>query len=85
MTLYIVSGFSKAVEFGVAVPKEPVVKAFAYRIPSLEHPDSFAEDLLQGGIPGLSNYRDGIAFAILILVLLFRPAGLLGKQQTEKV
>jgi branched-chain amino acid transport system permease protein len=38
-----------------------------------------------GGIPGLSNYRDGIAFAILILVLLFRPAGLLGKQQTEKV
>jgi uncharacterized protein YfaS (alpha-2-macroglobulin family) len=30
MTLYIVSGFSKALEFGVAVPKEPVVKAFGY-------------------------------------------------------
>lgn len=38
-----------------------------------------------GGIPGVSNYRDGIAFAILILILLFRPAGLLGKQTTEKV
>jgi len=38
-----------------------------------------------GGIPGLSNYRDGIAFAILILILLFRPAGLLGKSQAEKV
>jgi branched-chain amino acid transport system permease protein len=38
-----------------------------------------------GGIPGLSNYRDGIAFAILIAVLIFRPAGLLGKVQTEKV
>lgn len=38
-----------------------------------------------GGIPGLSNYRDGIAFAILIAVLIFRPAGLLGKLQTEKV
>ncbi len=38
-----------------------------------------------GGMPGLSNYRDAIAFAILILILLFRPAGLLGKQQTEKV
>jgi branched-chain amino acid transport system permease protein len=38
-----------------------------------------------GGMPGLSNYRDGIAFAILILILLVRPAGLLGKQQTEKV
>ncbi len=38
-----------------------------------------------GGIPGVSNYRDGIAFAILILILLFRPAGLLGKSQVEKV
>jgi branched-chain amino acid transport system permease protein len=38
-----------------------------------------------GGIPILSNYRDGIAFAILILILLFKPAGLLGKVQVEKV
>ena len=38
-----------------------------------------------GGIPGVSPYRDGIAFAILILILLFKPAGLLGKSQTEKV
>lgn len=38
-----------------------------------------------GGMPGLSNYRDAIAFAILILILLFRPAGLLGKPSTEKV
>jgi branched-chain amino acid transport system permease protein len=38
-----------------------------------------------GGMPALSNYRDAIAFAILILILLFRPAGLLGKAQIEKV
>jgi branched-chain amino acid transport system permease protein len=38
-----------------------------------------------GGISGVSNYRDGIAFAILILILLFKPAGLLGKSQVEKV
>lgn len=38
-----------------------------------------------GGVPGLSNYRDGIAFAILILILMFKPAGLLGKAQVEKV
>ena len=38
-----------------------------------------------GGIPGLSNYRDGIAFAILISILLLRPAGLLGKSTVEKV
>jgi branched-chain amino acid transport system permease protein len=38
-----------------------------------------------GGVPGISNYRDGIAFAILILILLFKPAGLLGKATVEKV
>ena len=32
-----------------------------------------------------STWRDAIAFAILILMLLVRPAGLLGKLQTEKV
>ena len=30
MTLYIVHGFSRAVEFGVDVPKDPVVRAFDY-------------------------------------------------------
>lgn len=34
---------------------------------------------------GGSTYRDAVAFAVLILILLFRPAGLLGKQQAEKV
>jgi len=32
-----------------------------------------------------STYTDAIAFATLILILLFRPAGLLGKFQIEKV
>jgi branched-chain amino acid transport system permease protein len=38
-----------------------------------------------GGVPILSNYRDGIAFAILILILLFKPDGLLGHGEVEKV
>ncbi len=38
-----------------------------------------------GGIPALSNYRDGIAFALLIAVLIFRPAGLLGEVKSDKV
>jgi branched-chain amino acid transport system permease protein len=42
-------------------------------------------ETLAGGIPGVSNYRDGIAFAMLIGILIFRPAGLLGKVQAEKV
>jgi branched-chain amino acid transport system permease protein len=32
-----------------------------------------------------STYTDAIAFALLILILIFRPAGLLGKFQVEKV
>ena len=32
-----------------------------------------------------STYRDGIAFLILILVLLLRPSGILGTARTEKV
>jgi len=42
-------------------------------------------ETLAAGVQGLSNYRDGIAFAALILILLFRPAGLLGRAQIEKV
>ena len=32
-----------------------------------------------------STYKDAIAFAILIIILLFRPAGLLGRFTAEKV
>ena len=31
------------------------------------------------------TYRDAVAFAVLILILLLRPAGLLGKNVREKV
>ncbi|MEK0444825.1 MAG: hypothetical protein RLZZ399_146 [Verrucomicrobiota bacterium] len=31
------------------------------------------------------SYRDAVAFVILILILLFKPTGLLGKSQKEKV
>jgi branched-chain amino acid transport system permease protein len=34
---------------------------------------------------GSSTYRDALAFAILIGILLFKPAGLFGKYQPEKV
>jgi len=39
-----------------------------------------------GGLIGIpSTYRDAVAFAILILVLLFRPSGILGTTVQEKV
>jgi branched-chain amino acid transport system permease protein len=40
----------------------------------------FAEILLVAVAPDLAGYRDAIAFAILIVILLFRPTGLLGKK-----
>jgi branched-subunit amino acid ABC-type transport system permease component len=33
----------------------------------------------------LPTYRDALAFALLILILLFRPMGLFPVQRTEKV
>lgn len=46
------------------------------------------ETLIVGysNVLGISpGYRDAVAFVILILILLFKPAGLLGKNQREKV
>ncbi|WP_042352639.1 branched-chain amino acid ABC transporter permease [Bacillus massiliigorillae] len=40
--------------------------------------------LLTGGVFG-AEYKDVFAFAILIIVLIFRPEGLLGKPVAEKV
>jgi branched-chain amino acid transport system permease protein len=37
-----------------------------------------------GGSP-YSNFRDAISFVILIAILLFRPSGLFGKYEAEKV
>ncbi|MCW5951595.1 MAG: branched-chain amino acid ABC transporter permease [Propionibacteriaceae bacterium] len=42
-----------------------------------------AETLVSGYFSSL--YKDAVVFAILILVLIFRPAGLLGKNVREKV
>lgn len=32
-----------------------------------------------------STYRDALAFSLLILILIFKPTGLFGKNTTEKV
>ncbi len=42
-----------------------------------------AETLVSGYVS--STYRDAIAFALLIIILLVRPAGLLGRAVAEKV
>lgn len=42
-----------------------------------------SEELISAS--ALSSYRDAIAFALLILILVFRPSGLLGRGVVEKV
>jgi branched-chain amino acid transport system permease protein len=37
------------------------------------------------GGSSFSTYRDAIAFALLIVILLFRPSGIFGRSQVEKV
>jgi len=43
------------------------------------------EVLVAGYLPKGSQYKDGVAFVILIAVLLVKPSGLLGKNTIEKV
>ena len=47
----------------------------------------FAIGLLEALVSavGLSIWKDGVVFAILIVVLLVKPTGILGRPQTEKV
>lgn len=45
----------------------------------------FIEIMTVALLPQLSGYRDAFAFVLLIVVLLVKPTGLLGKRQAEKV
>jgi branched-chain amino acid transport system permease protein len=42
-----------------------------------------AEALVSGFLS--STYRDAVAFGILIIILLVKPTGILGKREQEKV
>ena len=45
----------------------------------------FIEIMVVATMPALSGYRDAFAFLLLIIVLLVKPSGLLGRHQIEKV
>jgi len=69
------------------------VKAFAAAV--LGGIGSVPGAMLGGGVLGIaevmgagylsSEYRDGISYAVMILVILFKPSGLVGRLNTEKV
>jgi len=44
-----------------------------------------AEIMLVAFMPNLAGYRDAFAYSILILLLLFRPTGIMGEMEPEKV
>lgn len=89
-----------AVLVGMKYPKiDPLMGVFiglkAFTAAVLGGIGSLGGAVLGGIIMGLSEefvvgylsstYRDAVAFSILILILLFKPSGLLGKFQVEKV
>lgn len=43
------------------------------------------EIMLVAFLPGMTGYRDAFAFVLLIVILLFKPTGIMGKNLTEKV
>jgi len=43
------------------------------------------EIMLVALLPTLSGYRDAFAFILLIVILLFKPTGLIGEKLAEKV
>jgi branched-chain amino acid transport system permease protein len=43
------------------------------------------EIMLVAFLPELSGYRDAFSFILLILILLFRPTGIMGEKISEKV
>ena len=45
----------------------------------------FMENFFTALFPGITQYRDSLAFALLILVLLVRPSGIIGEDLSEKV
>ncbi|RYM02741.1 branched-chain amino acid ABC transporter permease [Sporolactobacillus sp. THM7-7] len=46
---------------------------------------AFIQTSVSAFVPGGSEYRDVIAFGVMILFLLFRPTGILGERQSERV
>ena len=45
----------------------------------------FMEVMITAFFPNLSGYRDAFAFVLLIIILLWKPTGLLGERLEEKI
>ena len=68
--------FIAAVIGGIGNIKGAVVGGFVLGI---------GEIMLVAFMPALSGYRDAFAFVLLIIILLFKPTGIMGEKIAEKV
>lgn len=68
--------FIAAVIGGIGNVKGAVVGGFVLGI---------GEIMLVAFMPALSGYRDAFAFVLLIIILLFKPTGIMGEKIAEKV
>ena len=78
-TMGIIPGlkcFIAAVIGGIGDIKGAVIGGFILGI---------GEIMIVAFLPGLTGYRDAFAFILLIVILLFKPTGIMGKNLAEKV
>ncbi|MBA1335776.1 MAG: High-affinity branched-chain amino acid transport system permease protein LivH [Firmicutes bacterium] len=68
--------FIAAVVGGIGNIKGAVIGGFILGI---------GEIMLVALLPSLTGYRDAFAFILLIMILLFKPTGIMGEKITEKV
>lgn len=68
--------FIAAVVGGIGNVKGAVIGGFMLGI---------GEIMLVAFLPGLTGYRDAFAFIVLIVILLFKPTGIMGEKISEKV
>jgi branched-chain amino acid transport system permease protein len=74
-----IKAFTAAVLGGIGNIGGAVLGGFALGILEQVGPNLF---LTGYGIPGANQLRDGIAFAVLVIVLILRPSGILGRKES---
>ncbi len=74
-----IKAFTAAVLGGIGNIGGAVLGGFSLGILEQVGPNLF---LTGFGVPGANQLRDGIAFAVLVIVLIIRPTGILGRKES---
>jgi len=74
-----IKAFTAAVLGGIGNISGAVLGGFSLGILEQVGPNLF---LTGYGVPGANQLRDGIAFAVLVIVLIIRPTGILGRNDS---